>query len=147
MAVMALAAVFVTSCQSIADPKVSFNSVEIAGISLSGVTLLAHLDVENPNSFSIPMPKAEWRLFINDVFFANGVMENTQTIRAGETVTLSVPVNVGYENLFRTISSLIGMSEAPYNLIVGLRFPIPLLERKLFERNYTGVLPLPLRPW
>ena len=141
-----LLALVLVSCQSlgslIEDPRVSFNSVDIAGIGLSGVNLIAHVDVENPNSFSIPMPKVDWELFINNTSFIDGVVENNQIIGGKEKVTMSIPINVGAENLFRTFSSLIGTRETSYNIVMGLRFPIPLLEYKVFERNYSGVLPL-----
>ena len=144
----AFLAVFMMSCQSfsslIEDPRISFNSVDIAGIGLTGVNLIALVDVENPNSFSLPMPKIDWELFINNSSFTNGVLENDQTIKSKEKVTLSIPVNISYDRLLRTFSSLGGAKETAYNIAMNLRFPIPLLEQKVFKRDYSGVLPLHL---
>ena len=144
-----LAVVFATSCQSVStliqDPRISFDSVEIASVSLTGINLLAHVGVENPNSFSIPMPRTEWELLINNVSFLNGVVENNQTLMSREKTTLSIPISFRYDNLFRTFTSLIGRREAAYKIDLGLRFPIFLLENKLFQSSYSGVLPL--IPW
>ena len=144
-----LLAFLVTSCQSldslIQDPRVSLNTVNITGVNLTGVSLVALVDVENPNSFSIPMPNIDWELFINNTSFTNGSLENNQTLRSQETTTMSVPVNVSYDSLFRTFGSLIGSREAAYKLDMGLRFPIPLLQHRVFDLSYSGVLPL--SPW
>ena len=143
-----LLAVFVMSCQSfntlIEDPRVSFNSVDIAGIGLSGVNLIANVDVENPNSFSLPVPKIDWELFINNGSITNGVVESDQTIKSKETITMSIPVNISYDRFLATFASLGGARETAYNIVMDLRFPIPLLEYKVFTRNYSGVLPLRL---
>ena len=137
---------FLTSCQSldtfIQEPRVSLNSVNIASVSLSGVNLVAIVDVENPNSFSIPMPNIEWELLVNNVSFLNGTVENVQSIMGRGKTTFNIPVNVGYERLFRTFSSLLGTREAAYNLDMGLRFPSPLLHHRVFNLNHSGVLPL-----
>jgi LEA14-like dessication related protein len=145
----ALLAVFFTGCKPInsliVDPKVSFKSVEIVNIGLSGVNLVAFVDVENPNSFSIPMPKVDWELFINKTPFINGTVEDSQTIKSRGKATLSVPISVSYDRLFNTFASLLGAKEVPYDLALSLRFPIPLLEHKVFKQSYSGRLPL--QPW
>ena len=143
-----LLAFLLMSCQSldsyIQDPRVSFNSVNIASISLTGATIVALVDVENPNSFPIPMPNIEWELIVNNTSFTNGILENNEgiTIRSRENTTLNISVNVGYDRLFRTISSLIGTREAAYTLVLGLRFPTPLLQHRVFPLSYSGALPL-----
>ena len=135
-----------TTCQSlgsaIQEPKVLLNSVDIAGVSLSGVDLIARIDVENPNGFSIPLPKIAWELFINSASFMQGVKENNQNIGSNGKATLDVPLRVRYDGLFRSFSSLIAAREAAYKLDMGLTFPIPVLEKKVFHLDYSGVLPL-----
>ena len=141
-----LTGLFTMGCDSenpfIQDPVVTFNTVEVSNLGFSGLTLLVHVDVENPNSFSVPMPRVDWILSINDTHFLNGDLEDRQTIRSRETVTISFPINITFENVFRTFTSLIGRREVAYNIDLGLRFPIPLLDNRVFERSYSGVLPL-----
>ena len=140
-----------TTCQSFnssslgsifQEPKVLLNSVDIAGISLSGVDLIARVDVENPNGFSIPMPKIDWELFINSASFMQGVKENSETLGSRGKVTMDVPLRVSYDGLFRSFSSLIVAREAAYKLAMGLTFPIPIIENKVFHLDYSGLLPL-----
>ena len=71
-------------CQSfssvVQEPKVSLNSVEIAGISINGVDMIVHVDVENPNGFSIPLPNIDWELFINKASFIQGTLKENKSI-------------------------------------------------------------------
>ncbi|MCL2008604.1 MAG: LEA type 2 family protein [Treponema sp.] len=146
VALISLTGLFLIGCDSgvslIQDPVITFNNVEVANLGLSGLTLNVNVDVENPNAFPIPMPKIDWVLSINDTHFLNGTQEENRSIRGRETVTISFPVNITFENIFRTFSSLIGRREVAYDIDLDLRFPIPLLENKVFERKYSGVLPL-----
>ena len=90
-----LLVLLITTCQSfgslVQEPRLSFNSMEIAGISLNGVSLIAHVDIQNPNAFSIPLPKVEWELFINTASFIAGTLKNDKTISKQDTVTWTYP--------------------------------------------------------
>jgi len=146
---------FFCGCQSIPsipsllqEPRVSINSVNVAAVNISGVNLIANLDVENPNGFSLPMPKVDWVLFVNDSSLTQGTLEENRTIGSRETVSLAVPVSVGTDQLIRTAGSLIGFfgsgsSELPYKIEMGLSFPIPLLENIVYPLTYEGTLPIP----
>jgi LEA14-like dessication related protein len=139
------------SCQSfnsiIKEPIVSFNSVDIASVNLRGVDLLARVNVENPNGFSIPMPDIDWELFINKKSFTQGLVKNNnKTIAKNGISTIEVPINVSYEKLYGTLTSLLntlGQKEAAYNLAMKLNFAIPVIENMSYRLDYAGVIPLP----
>ena len=145
-----LAALALTTCQSfnsvIQEPKVHLNSVDIAGISISGVNLVGHVDVENPNGFSIPLPKIDWELFVNSSPFIQGVVKNDKTIRSRGKATLDLPFSVTYDGLYRSFKSLIETKEAAYNIAMGVSFPLPIIENKIYHLDFSGVLPLPQLP-
>ena len=143
--------VFILSaCQSfnslIQEPRVSLNSVDIAGISLSGVSLIVHVDVDNPNAFSIPLPKIDWELFINTASFIQGSLKKDQSIQSRGKVTLDFPLSVTYEGLYRSFKSLFELKEAAYNIAMGISFPIPIIESKVYHLDFSGVIPLPQLP-
>jgi LEA14-like dessication related protein len=131
----------------IQEPKVSFNSVDIAGVTLRGVDLIARVDVENPNGISIPMPNIDWELFLNKNPFSEGVLENNnQTIPKNGIATIDVPVNVTYEKLYSSLSSLLnlmGQKEVPYDLAIKLTFDMPIIKNLPYKLDYSGVIPLP----
>ena len=135
-----------SSCQSIntmiQDPKVSLNSVELKEITFNGVDLVARVDVENPNGFSIPLPKISWELSINEESFVQGLVENKQSIRSRRKLTLDLPLNISYAGLYRAFSSLIDEDEAAYNLGLQITFPLPAIEDKVFNLGFSGQLPL-----
>ena len=139
-----------TACQSfgslVNEPVVSLNSVELAGISLRGVDLIAHIDIENPNAISIPLPNINWELFVNSASFINGSLKKTESLRSRGKTTIDLPLGVTYEGLYKTISSVIKTKEAAYNIALGITFPIPLIENKVYRLAFSGVLPLPELP-
>jgi LEA14-like dessication related protein len=153
--VLFLLFIILTTCQSfsssIKEPVVSLNSVDIAGISFKGVDLIAHVDVENPNGFSIPLPKIDWELFVNSALFIQGEVKNDKTISSRRKVTLDLPLSFTYDGLYKTFTSLIapsdsGSHEAAYDIAVDVTFPIPVIEDMVYKLGFSGVLPLPQLP-
>jgi LEA14-like dessication related protein len=135
-----------TACQSInsviQEPKLALKSVDIANISFSGVDLITHIDIENPNSFTLPTPKIDWAVSINSNPFLKGVFSGGSSIKGQEQVTVNLPLTIPYDALYKTFTSLILSKEAAYNIALGISFPIPLLENKVFPLNYSGQIPL-----
>ena len=135
-----------SACQSInsnfQDPKVSINSVEIAEITFTGINLIANVDVENPNGFSIPLPKINWNLSLNSAPFVQGVVENSQSIRSRRKVTIDLPFSVNYDGLYNTFSTMLDAKETSYNLAMDITFPLPVIGDKIYKTNFSGILPL-----
>jgi len=142
--------VVLMNCQSfnsiVQEPKLSLKSVELAGISFTGVNMVVHVNVENPNAFSIPLPKIDWQLFINSASFIQGTLKNDKTIKKQDTVTIDIPLSVTYNGLYSSISSLIETKEAAYQIALGISFPIPIIEAKVYRLDFSGVIPLPQLP-
>ena len=141
----------------IKEPRISLNSVNVSGISFSGLDLIANVAVENLNSFSLPMPKVDWELFITDTSLADGTVQQDRSIGSGESLTLAIPISLGYDKLYNSAVSIIGSllsgSGLPYRIAMGLSFPIPLLRNKVYNLDYSGSIPLSqipglnLLPW
>lgn len=155
----AFAAIFVFagilgSCQSydapIREPRVSINSVDIAGINFSGADLIVNVGVQNLNRFALPMPNIAWELFIGTgsdaVSFLQGNLPNSQSIAGRRRVTVSVPVHVTFEGLYRAFVSLVEDREAAYNIALAISFPLPIVGDKVFNLDFSGALPLPQLP-
>jgi len=139
-----------TTCQSISsviqEPKLSLKSVDIANINLSSIDLITRIDIENPNSFTLPAPKIDWALAINTNSFIKGVFSGSKSINRNEIVTVDLPINITYDALYKTFSSLVNTKEAAYNIALGISFPLPILENISYPLNYSGQLPLPQLP-
>ena len=142
-----LALVFIFSnCESlkvlIQEPKVSIKTVDIAGITMAGVDLIAHVEIENPNAISIPFPRVDWEIFINTASFIKGTVPNKQPLSAHEKVILDLPVSLTYEGLFRSFAALADAKETAYKIALGLGFTLPVLGEKTFHLDFSGLIPI-----
>jgi LEA14-like dessication related protein len=135
-----------SSCETLQgllqEPKVSFRTVDLGSITFNGVDMIARLNVENPNAFDIPFPEIEWQLFINDNSFISGKLSNDTKLRSRRTVTVDVPFSVTYAGLFNSIASLWGAKEAAYHIALGIRFPLPVLDQKTYNLDFSGTIHL-----
>ena len=146
LSLFALSIIVLSACKSLSavvqEPRVSFNSVDITKISFSGVDMIVYVDVENPNGFSIPLPKIDWELFINTASFIKGSLPNDSTLRAREKVTIALPLSVTYEGLYRSFRSLLDNKEAAYRITLDISFPIPFIADKVYHLEFSGVIPM-----
>ena len=150
MPLLFLAMALLTTCQSlrsvIQEPKVSLSSVNITGISIRGIDLIAHVDVDNPNAFSVPLPKVDWELFINTASFIRGSLKKDQSIKSRGRATIELPFSVTYDGLYNSFKSLVQLKEAAFKIDLGITFPIPLLSEKVYNLDFAGTIPLPQLP-
>jgi LEA14-like dessication related protein len=126
----------------ISEPEVSFESVSITGISFSGIDMNARVKVQNGNSFSIPFPEINWKLFVTDAAFLDGVIKNGTKIAANASTVVELPFTVGYEGLYQAVKGLLNSDEAPYRIDLAAKFPLPLLEGKTFSVSFKGSIPV-----
>ncbi|QQO11027.1 LEA type 2 family protein [Breznakiella homolactica] len=143
---IAAACVVLCTCQSLEgvfkEPKISFNSANITAIDFNGIELLCRVNVENPNSYTIPFPEIDWDFAVNGNDFIRGTLENNGNIQARKTTVVDIPIAVTYEGLFNTFASLMGADEVGYGVALGLRFPLPILESRTFSLDFSGTIPL-----
>jgi LEA14-like dessication related protein len=148
--VYAAALVFIVlaagACQTVSnlvnEPSLSFDSVSLTGLGFDGAELLAKVNVENDNPFSIPLPELDWNFFVANNSFLKGTVKSSGKIAANGSSVLEIPFTVPYEGLYNTISSLKDTDEAPYRLDLGARFPLPVIRDKTFNASYSGSLPM-----
>jgi LEA14-like dessication related protein len=134
------------TCQSLSselrEPVLSLNSVDMADIGFNGVDLVARINVENPNGFSIPLPRIEWELFLGDNSFVNGSVKSDTLIKARKSTVVDVPFSLNYADVFAAVQSLRNRAETPYRVVLQAAFPIPLIQEKVFTFEHSGNLPL-----
>jgi len=143
-AVIAVAAI--TTCESvskvISEPSVSFESVSVTGINFNGVDMKARINVQNNNPFSIPFPEINWNLFVTDTSFLSGVIKNNTKITANGSTSIELPFTVSYEGLYKAVASLVRADEAAYRIDLAARFPLPVLDSKVFTVSFSGSIPM-----
>jgi len=149
-AALAVVIVLLGTCETlpkvISDPVVSFESVSLAGISFSDVSMKARVKIQNDNAIAIPFPEINWNLFIADASFLNGVVKEGTRIAARGSSIVELPFSVSYDGLYKTVTRLLSADETPYRIDLGVRFPLPLLDSKTFNTSFNGTIPLPKLP-
>ena len=145
-AALAVLAALVLSCASlskiISEPKISFDSVKFTGLNFTGINMLAKVKIQNDNPISIPFPEINWKLFVIDNSFLDGVIKNNNKIAANASTMVDVPFTINYEGLYKTISGLISSDEAPFRLDLAALFNIPVLGTKTLNTSFNGSIPL-----
>jgi len=139
-----------TSCKSLMssfqEPVLSFQSVEIANVNLNSVKMLCKIQIENPNGFDLPFPETDWEFYINAGSFSRGNLKNNHKIKARNSAVVEVPVELKYSEVFTSFKSLVGRKEADYKVVLGLKFPYPLIRDKVWTLEREGTVPLPQLP-
>jgi LEA14-like dessication related protein len=145
-AALIITALLTGACQTVSnlvsEPSVSFNSVSITGLGFDGANLLAKVNVQNDNPFSIPLPEIDWNFFVSNNSFLTGTIKSNGKIAANGSSIVEIPFKVPYEGLYNTVSSLQDTDEAPYRIDLGARFPIPVIQNKTFTTSFSGSLPM-----
>jgi len=134
------------ACQSfnktILEPRISLRSVDFGDITLGGIELITHVEIENPNSFTLPTPKFDWSVSINESPFTQGVYNSSKSIKKQEKITIDFLITIPYGALYKSFKSIFDSKEAAYNVALGISFPVSGLENKIFPLNYSGQIPL-----
>ncbi len=134
---------FLTGCSSsgikglVEPPKVQVHKVQMGHFNLSGGTATFILDIQNPNSFPIPLSGFDYGLSLNGVQVAKGDKEKKVTIRAGASEKVEVPLTLSFGNMINMLPGLLRSRQLNYQLGGSVHLPwfnIP------FQRTGTTML-------
>jgi LEA14-like dessication related protein len=147
----AAAALVLSTCGTLQDvfrePKLSFHSVELKNITFEGINMLARVNVENPNGFDIPFPAFDWELFVDAASFLKGkAAQDSGKLKSRGSGLVNIPLNFTYQGLYQTFASILENNkentQTPFRVAVAAKFPLPLIQDKVFNIKYDGKLPL-----
>ncbi|MCL1929381.1 MAG: LEA type 2 family protein [Treponema sp.] len=145
-AMLVVVVIVLGTCGSVSkvvnEPSISFESVRMTGLNFSKIDMIARIKVQNDNSFSIPFPEINWKLFVIDNSFINGVIKNNTKIAANAGTVVELPFSINYEGLYQAISGLLNSDEAPFRLDLSALFNIPVLGAKTFNTSFSGSIPM-----
>jgi LEA14-like dessication related protein len=92
-------------CASVArqmfrEPAVSLRDVRVVGLGVTGGELDVVLAVHNPNNYRLDASRMSYRVFVGDtISLAGGSLDARQTVQAGDSSLVHVPVNFTYAGL------------------------------------------------
>ncbi|MDR2553073.1 MAG: LEA type 2 family protein [Treponema sp.] len=128
------------------EPKISIDSVSITEFSFKEAKFLAKVNVHNNYAIAIPFPEMEWEIYIGQNPLIGQAVKKDMKISANSSAPVEVSFVLDYGYITRMWKHLAGADAVPYQIVVGARFPIPLIEKKTFTATFKGQAPLPKAP-
>jgi LEA14-like dessication related protein len=97
-------------------PEIVGLTPRITGIDLAGVNMAFDMDVKNPYPVAIRAPKFKYNLAVEGLALASEQIVEGVDLPARKVGVASLPVRVGYQDLFRVMSNLRDANQAGYEL-------------------------------
>ena len=119
--------------------------MQLARKDFSGLELIFHINVENPNDFPIKFPEINWNYSVEGISVAKGHVNGTGGIAAGAVETQDINVSIVYEDIFNLVDSTKNAVEADgifsfdigTNGVMELISPIAILHEP--EISFQGI--------
>ncbi len=115
--VFALSA-FLVSCLSwiMEMPSFVLRGVALQPLSLSRMSLLLDIDVQNPNRFDLNFKSFEYTVYLKNEEIGNGRMEKEFLIPSTETTRIQVPVAARFKDLSGSLKAILTERNVPYKI-------------------------------
>lgn len=99
------------------NPVVNLRDVRVLGLGTSGGQLEVQLGVYNPNNYRLDATRLSYRVFVGDsVGLANGQVETRQTVQAGDSTIVKIPVSFTYAGLGAAATQLLRTGAVTYRV-------------------------------
>ncbi len=85
--------------QAFQQPDVKVADIKLTGIGLTGGSLDVLLDVANPNEYRLDATRMTYKVMLDSVQFASGLVDNKFTVDGGKTTQVRVPVNFTFAGI------------------------------------------------
>jgi LEA14-like dessication related protein len=128
--------------ETIRKPEVRIDAIELEALSFSGLTLRFDMEISNPNPIGISLSGFDYELQIEGTPFVTGEVDEKVTVAARDRFIVPLPVELGFEELVRTIRELEDREEAAYQLTSGFSFDLPVLGRMRIPVSTEGSVPI-----
>jgi len=146
---MAVSVLLLVGCESLRDaveaihrPEVRIDDTELEALSFSGLTLRFDMEIRNPNPIGISLSGFDYELLIEGTSFVSGEVDEKIDIAARDRSIVPLPVELGFEEVVRTIRELEDREEAAYQLTSGFSFDLPVLGRVRIPVSTEGSVPI-----
>ena len=122
-------------------PKISFNSVTLQNIGLTGANLMLEVKFQNPNAFSMLIDQMNYNFQVNGKNWLSGnAKQNTSTNQNGESL-IQIPVSLDFLQMGSSLYQLIsGGKNLNYNFSgnLDIKNSHPLLNSLSLPFDETG---------
>jgi LEA14-like dessication related protein len=125
------------------QPKVFIDAIEIEDATLSGLTALLTLNVENPNNFALNARGLDYTMSLAGTDILSGENSSNMSVSALGSGKIEVPVRISYASILETIPKVLETGVASYNFSGNIHtrlFNIPFTKTDDLKLPYLGSL-------
>jgi LEA14-like dessication related protein len=115
------------------EPVVSFRSVQVRGLGLTGGEMDVVLNVYNPNRFRLDGTRLTYRLFVDSVSVGEGQLADQFAVQSGDSTEVRLPVRFTYNGIGAAGRQLLQTGAVNYRVAGDLTVGTPLGD---FTRPY-----------
>lgn len=101
-------------------PQVAFDTLEIVGFDIDGVSVVLWLEVTNPNDYDIQTTRIEAALELETTHFGSALWEDAVVLAAGSRTTVRIPAEFTWEGLGAGARALLERGSLAYQLETSL---------------------------
>lgn len=142
-----VALMFTQGCASLDErlnpiqPTVFIDAIEIEDATLSGLTALLTLNVENPNNFALNARGLDYTMSLAGTDILSGENTSSMSAPALGSGKIEVPVRISYSAILETIPKIFETGVANYNFSGSIHtrlFNIPFTKTDELKLPYIG---------
>ncbi len=123
------------------QPRVFVDAIDIEDASLSGITALLTLNVENPNNFALNAKGLDYTMSLSGTDILSGESSSNMSVPALGSRKIEVPVRISYASLIEVLPKVFETGVANYNFSGSIHtrlFNIPFDKTDELKLPYIG---------
>ena len=123
------------------QPRVFVDAIEVEDASLSGLTALLTLNVENPNNFALNARGLDYTMNLAGTDIISGESSSNMTVPPLGSGKIEVPVRISYASLIEVLPKVFETGVASYNFSGSIHtrlFNIPFDKNDELKLPYIG---------
>lgn len=151
LSVSALMVLSLSSCALLQEsgwqePTARVLSSRLIALTPTMARIDTQIEVSNPNLYSIALGALDYQFSVNQARLLTGEQERGNSIPAGGTQTISLPVEVVFSDVLDLLGSFAQRDSVAYRLDAGMGFDIPVIGRVRVPVATEGEVPIPQLP-
>ena len=111
--------------QAFGQPDVTVADVRLAGLGVQGGTINVILSVYNPNDFRLDAEAISYRVLVDTLQLATGVVDRRVTLPQKDSTRIAVPVTFGFREVMQIGTQLSQRGTLPFKLLGDVRVVTP----------------------
>ena len=108
------------------EPVVTLRDVRLNGVGLTGGSMDVVLNVYNPNGYNLSATQMTYRLMVDSVQFADGLVQQRFDVAENDSNTVRIPVSFTYAGIGEAGRQLLNTGSINYRVAGGLTVATPL---------------------